>query len=129
MPSASESCREERVNTLVGLEALGHFRRVVDEIAGTRVSLLQVACIGCIGCRWVRGVVMLAGRSGCEPACKSRVQATRRLRRCVSGGGWRALRRLAGARVLWRWPRLSSAGVAETLKLTVRLALETTACA
>ena len=37
---------------------------------------MQVACTGCIGCRWVRGVVMLAGGSGCEPACKWRVQAT-----------------------------------------------------
>jgi len=50
-----------------------------------RACLLQVACTGCIGCRWVRGVLMLAGRSGCEPACKSRVQATRRLRLLVSG--------------------------------------------
>src|SRR2546425_670204 len=70
----------------------------------TRVSLLQVACIGCIGCRWVRGVVMLAGRSGCEPACKSRVQATSS---ASPAGLWG---RVAGAAALARVLAFSDGG-------------------
>src|SRR5207247_841973 len=95
----------------------------------TRASLLQVACIGCIGCRWVRGVLMLAGSFGCEPACKWRVQATSS---ASPAGLWG---RVAGAAALARVlafltvAAIVQCEVAETLKLTVRLALEATACA